>query len=628
MKKLLLILSMALLLACVFAFSVNAENTINGSVSNEYGTLTIIDGVAEPSVLDKNAKAVVKVGDLYYTIPTYYLIKDNATFTWSVPTVVRDNLGLTLSQDKDIRSYVVRIEIPENVTALQNHENAFRIGGSNKNTTLIAVAFPSTLTDLGIGSFNQCATLTSVDLTNTKITVLRSETTATHNNNSGVFSSCSALTSIKLPSTITRIEKWAATTCSSLAEVVIPADAKINHIGQYAFEKSVITTFYFSSELTELGIGAFFECKKLATLENFENTKLESVPYRAFSTTALTSLYLPSTLNSIGEDAFKSHYIKQDSLIIPNSVTAIGKCAFAGSSRDNVSINSLVLPANLTTLSTYAFEKNSAKVIYFPASVTSVPEGMFKDFADTFLFVFVGTKEQLDALIPNINNTNNYNGRLSIDAAKTIKAISEYGKIDPSAVSGKSMVYGVNHCDAFYGGAHSLGTITPVFEGGKLISSCKLTSSCSREQCTSESVVVKTLAPLFSFAGFSVSEYSSAVMQSFSVNRAELSSYKDVLGDLSYGLIAALEDADPTDDEAGRFNGELYTDGAFKEKVLSIDFTGRTYDIIEMKIGGLSDNESALIYCCAYVIIDGEITYLHNKTASDTATYFSYNEIA
>lgn len=60
-KRLLLVLSMVALLVLVFAFSVNAENVINGKTTNEYSDLTIIEGVTEPTIIDKNAKAVVVV---------------------------------------------------------------------------------------------------------------------------------------------------------------------------------------------------------------------------------------------------------------------------------------------------------------------------------------------------------------------------------------------------------------------------------------------------------------------------------------------------------------------------------------------------------------------------------------
>jgi hypothetical protein len=265
--------------------------------------------------------------------------------------------------------------------------------------------------------------------------------------------------------------------------------------------------------------------------------------------------------------------------------------------------------------------------------MTSVPEGMFKDFCDTFLFVFVGSKSQLDALIPNINNNSNYNGKLSIDAAKTIKSIDEYGKIVPSNVSGKSMVYGINHCDAFYGGHLNGGEETGAWTGDKFLSSYKITCPCGRN-CGVETVI-KELAPLFTSKGYSSSD--KAMMQAFVINKALwVSEYQTLFPELKYGMVAAYNgsNGEGFDTTSGKI---VNADGTgINTKVAVVDMTEREYDVFEIKISGLDAKNEAGEYAfratsfflCAYVVLDGQVYYIDNGATAESAMGACYNDVA
>ena len=624
-------LKIALVLAsvCLFIFALSLVSLAASTESDDYGTLDTTSGVTEPSVIDKNARAVVLVNGTYYTIPSYYIIKDNATFTWSVPTAVRELLGITLSQDKDIRKNVVHMEIPEGITSTGTY--TFHIAGGTANTALKTVHLPTSLTAIGMGTFNRCTSLTTVyNLENTQVTILDGDARATYNNNAGCFSACSALVELKLPSTITRIEQWAATTCDKLASVVVPHDAKLTYIGQYAFEKSLITSFYFPSTLEFIGKGAF-EKTKLTTLENFENTKLTEIVEYTFNSNSLTTLTLPSTLTAIGQYAFGGHSIAQDKLVIPNGVTTIGKCAFAGNKK---TINTIVLPASLemnsSSSGTYAFEKVYYYEMYIPQGVTGFTQGMFND-AKTkgVAFFYAGT--EADALKLKANTSTSGNNGPFITDTTTVCSLSAYLNMSDSEKAQKKnfLVFDVNHCDAFYGGSHTFGELTPVFQNGQFVSNCNLTGVCTRTQCAKEEVD-STIDALFSFAGFSKSDYNGAIMQSFAINKTLLPTYTNLFGEISFGLLAAVEKINYADEnEQGRFDGNLYdkANGNFREKVATVDFTEKSYDVFEMKITGLDAYENTAVYCCGYVIVDDQVLYLHNGTSSEAPTTVTYAEI-
>ncbi|MBQ7353397.1 MAG: leucine-rich repeat protein [Clostridia bacterium] len=631
-KRLLLVVSMVALLVLILAFSVNAENVINGKTTDEYSDLTIIEGVAKPTIINENARAVLAVNGTYYTVPTYYLIQDNTQFTWSINSNVKTALGL----GDNVLSNLVRIEIPEGIKTSVESSN----GGAKfeRYKSLVEASLPTTLELMGEFFFSECTNLTTITgLKNTKISKIYQNT----------FYSCSSLTgNIELPNTVTEISAnafrssaissitipdavttfgdHAFASCSSLTTINFSENSKLKTLnGNYHFEKTGLTSFYFPSGLTTLGTeGMFYNCFSLSSIENFENLKITTVPYRSFEGCPITSLTIPSSVTYIGKNAFKGNNITQDKLVIPNGVTTLYECSFAGSRQ---TINTIVLPESLTTFGgTYCFEYFYAKNFYIPAGLGAFGECTFNGLTTSGVaFFFTGTQDQAEALKSKTSTNKN-----SAFTGATIVSLEEYNNATDKTTK-NYIVYGVNHCDAFYNGEHAFGeTLSASFADGKFISDCSIIGTCSRAQCAKEETK-ETLAPLFSFLGFSKQEnLGDAVLQSFSVNYSLFEKYEGVCGKISFGLLAGVDKLNSTDEtEQARFNGVLYADGSFKDKVASVDFTKRNYDIFEMKLNGLSSHENASVYLCAYVLLNGEITYLHNNSASDTAVSFTYNSL-
>ncbi|MBQ7788460.1 MAG: leucine-rich repeat protein [Clostridia bacterium] len=109
-----------------------------------------------------------------------------------------------------------------------------------------------------------------------------------------------------------------------------------------------------------------------------------------------------------------------------------------------------------------------------------------------------------------------------------------------------------------------------------------------------------------------------ALMQSVGINKEAFQQYKALNPEMSisYGVVAA-SGANPI----------IYTAGSFIDKAVVVDFTNRFYDIMEIKIYGISEATAQTeLYCCGYIIIDGEITYIDNGALSDTAQTKSYSD--
>ncbi|MBR6980850.1 MAG: leucine-rich repeat protein [Prevotella sp.] len=107
------------------------------------------------------------------------------------------------------------IDIPNSVTSIGTY--AF-----SNCTGLTSIEIPNSVTSIGTYAFSNCTGLTSIEIPNS-ITTIEEYT----------FNACKGLTSVTLPNSITRIQNNAFQYCSSLPSIVIPKS--VRHIGEDAF---------------------------------------------------------------------------------------------------------------------------------------------------------------------------------------------------------------------------------------------------------------------------------------------------------------------------------------------------------------------------------------------------------
>ncbi|MBQ7789619.1 MAG: hypothetical protein IJ398_08220 [Clostridia bacterium] len=126
-------------------------------------------------------------------------------------------------------------------------------------------------------------------------------------------------------------------------------------------------------------------------------------------------------------------------------------------------------------------------------------------------------------------------------------------------------------------------------------------SACTNENCTYKAAF-ETPA-LFTCLGYS--HTTGAIMQGFAIDKETLDEYVALTNkDVKYGILAA----------SGNVTN-IYL-GGFNDKVINVDFTNRSYDIMEMKIYGITSiAKDTQLYCCGYVIVDGDIIYMDEKMA-------------
>lgn len=173
-------------------------------------------------------------------------------------------------------------------------------------------------------------------------------------------------------------------------------------------------------------------------------------------------------------------------------------------------------------------------------------------------------------------------------------------------------------CDTIFekGKEHSL-SVTISYANGYLKTGVKAVT-CQNEGCEyCESP--QSVSALFVCKGFSFS--GDSMLQGFAVNTNALEEYKLNIGDtnLEYGLLAASYE---------KVGDTLYNESGFVAGVASVSFYGKGYDIFEMKIKGIADAyKTKSIYLCAYIIVNGKITYINAGSESENATSASYNEL-
>lgn len=222
------------------------------------------------------------------------------------------------------------------------------------NAEFKSITFNSGLTEIGISAFEGATGLGNVVLPEGLVTV----------SNRSFFGS--DVKSAVLPETVYKINYYAFQNCEQLTSVTFTD--KLEEIGSQAFSGTGLTTVTIPKSVQGLGDKAFAECKSLTEVifedgtervGNLSYIKLLSpaqgklVSYSSSSNTFLNSavetVVFPESVTEISNNMFQNNNIKN--LTLPSGIVKIGASTFQG----NPLTGKLVLPASLTTLGKNAF---------------------------------------------------------------------------------------------------------------------------------------------------------------------------------------------------------------------------------------------------------------------------------
>ncbi len=685
-RKILLTVAIAIL----FAFALITAIGATGVSSSEYGEITSVDGVADPTVIDKSAKVVLLANDgTYYTFPTYYILEDNASFTWKQNAEVSSILGYAQTgANSDFRPYVVRIEIPEGVTAINpdSKGGAYAFEDAKK---LIEATIPSTMTVIGNYVFNRAnslATLNGFDSFMQRATKLGTLMLAETSWGTGIdlvippqitsipencfkgtkirtvtfpstlktmgqraFEGCTNLTSVELPASLESMKNHIFASCTSLESVDVSKCTNLKEIGNYCFEKSKITEFDFTpfaANMETIGVGLFNDCVRLETVTGYELVDCATtVGSRMFYQCPLKEIKLPKNITAIEEWAFYKHASTQTELRIPNTVESIGNHAFARAGKGGGAGLKIYLSASLITVTNnYTFENWCYSEMYIPSSLMSIAQGFCNNTLQSGV-VYYYTGELNGLPIDATNNSAMLNAEwISVDAFAGASGECNY------------IVYGYNACDAFYDGKHAEKTddnnpciladcencnVKNLYVGNESTHSETTTIVyesfdkegskivyCTNKGCT-HNVITETPALFTCFAYSLPEDGRGGIAIGYTVNNVAIREYEEITGKtLKYGVFAVSKDRLGDNDIFGE-------DGTVAEGVINAEITNHQFVAFELKIVGFTDKQKdTKLALGAYVAVtDGETTeysYMQDDTNGELVGkyYFvSYNDI-
>lgn len=193
---------------------------------------------------------------------------------------------------------------------------------------------------------------------------------------SSAFYGCESLASITLSSNLHTINQDAFYGCSALQTITLPES--LETIGKYAFRGAGLRAITIPANVSSLGVGAFsgenstyYSYTYYYTNATSNNTSSNSY----YNGGSLREVTIPkeSKLKTIPSRAFEGNESLTKLSILGDSITSIADVAFRGCALDT-----LILPPNLTSLSTLSFGYcTGLKFIAMPNSLTEIPHNAF-----------------------------------------------------------------------------------------------------------------------------------------------------------------------------------------------------------------------------------------------------------
>ncbi len=296
-------------------------------------------------------------------------------------------------------------------------------GAFYMNSNLSSLTLGSSLTLIGQGAFNGCTKITSITLPSSLVTIednvfagtqistisFPSSLTSLGGN---AFGGCTALTSVTIPPTLTTVGNVAFTGCTSLTTIVIQAYMS-GFAGSFPINNANMSiTFDYANIIPNSA------CQNKTNLKTLIiGNSITAIGTSSFSGTGITSVTIPASVATVGNSAFAScgslnnivvrqNYSNYSSIFTSTnaantSVTFDYAGAVPASACTNkTGITSLIMSNSINGIGTSAFSGCTGLTnIIIPASVTSIGASAFNACTNLNTVSFLGN-------IPIIGSSN------------------------------------------------------------------------------------------------------------------------------------------------------------------------------------------------------------------------------
>ena len=298
-------------------------------------------------------------------------------------------------------------QLPSNVVipVRVNGETVTGIGENSFSdcTNLKSIEIPSSVTSIGSNAFKGCTGLSKVNITDVEAWCKISFESNDANPlcyAKKLYLNNELVTDLIIPSSVTRIGKYAFYNCTGLESIEIPSSVTIIEI--YAF--------FGCTGLSKVNITDVEAWCKISFCSDYSNP-LYYAKELYLNNELVTDLIIPSSVTSIRSYAFYN-CTGLKSIEIPSSVTSIGIYAFLGCSGlskvnindvetwckisfstvnanplcyaeklylNNELVTDLIIPSSVMSIGNYAFQNcTGLKSIEIPSSVTSIGSNAFR----------------------------------------------------------------------------------------------------------------------------------------------------------------------------------------------------------------------------------------------------------
>ena len=301
-------------------------------------------------------------------------------------------------------SSISKVTMTEKVTSIDNY--AF-----NKCTGLTSVTIGNNVTSIGNGAFYDCSGLTSVNISDiTAWCNIKFEDYVSNPLNYAhhLYLNGEEIKDLVIPNSVISIGTYAFYKCSGLTSVTIPSS--VTSIGDCAFFYCTdLASATIPNSVTSIGSLAFYGCSGLTsvkisdiagwcniTFKDSESNPLSYAHHLYMNGEEIKDLVIPNSVTSIGDCAF-FYCTGLTSVTIPNSVTSIGSRAFyrcngltsvtIGNSVVSIGertfsscsgLTSVTIGNSVTSIGDDAFQWcSSLTSVTIPNSVTSIGDGAF-----------------------------------------------------------------------------------------------------------------------------------------------------------------------------------------------------------------------------------------------------------